>query len=78
MTYSLRKRRCLAIAHKTARAAFPRHLKISAKHGGDESLSSNALQTKADGMSISQSVIQVICTKTLIVGLTCVDIPTKL
>ena len=41
--YSLRKRRCFAIADKATRAAFPMHLKISAMHGGDESQSSKAL-----------------------------------
>lgn len=46
--YSLRRRRCLAIAHRAARAAFPMHLKISAKHGGDESKSSKALHKGAD------------------------------
>jgi hypothetical protein len=43
-TYSLRNRRCLAIADKAARAALPMHLKISAMQGGDESQSSKALQ----------------------------------
>jgi hypothetical protein len=42
--YSLLKRRCLAIAHKAERAAFPIHLNISAIHGGDESQSSTGLQ----------------------------------
>lgn len=43
-SYSLRRRRCLAIAHREARAAFPMHLNISAMHGGDESQSFTALQ----------------------------------
>lgn len=38
--YSLRRRRCLAMTERAARATFPIHLKTSAIHGGANSSSS--------------------------------------
>lgn len=46
-SYSLRNRRCLAIAHKAARAALPMQRKTSVMHGGEESMSSKGLAYKS-------------------------------